>query len=56
MQQAVGEGVFPGSVRGFGLFEQVGAADDAVLVIAQQCLDGFGRLGYLLLAPAAAAV
>jgi hypothetical protein len=35
-------------VRGVGLFGVVGAADDAVLMITQQCLDGFGSVGHLL--------
>ena len=35
-------------MRDVGLSGEMGAADDAVLVIAQQCLDGFGRLGHLL--------
>ena len=55
MQQAVGEGVFPGGVRGVGLFGVVGAADDAVLMITQQCLMVLAASDTFL-APATAAV
>ena len=46
-EQAVGESVLAGRVRCCRHLDQVGAADDAVLVIAEQGLDRLGRLGNL---------
>ena len=47
IEQAVGEGVLARRVRGFGLVTEMLAADHAVLVIAEQRLDGLGLLGHL---------
>ena len=49
VKQTVSEGVLAGGAGGFRLFKQVFAADDAVLVITQQRLDGLGLLGNLVL-------
>ena len=50
IKQPVGEGVLAGGVSGLGLAAQMGAADDAVLMVTEQRLDGLGAVGNLAIA------
>jgi hypothetical protein len=45
VEQAVGERLVTCGLRGVGLFDQMRAADDAVLVITEQRLNSLGPFG-----------
>lgn len=46
VEEAVGERVFPSGVRSICLFDEVDAADDTVVVVTEQSLDGRGGFGH----------